>query len=268
MSFRLTRLSMEQKGNLTTKKELTESQSALQVALDQWRNEFPFAQQGTDWNWKGTNPAMAAALFKGEAQDLLATHGDLAVVKACQVLSGYVAALDPPTLSFGASWPAAASSIYLSVSFQIPLESTGNAMEGEGFSEKSLSLEELEQEVAEEMANGGPDPRFVFDPLTMLPDDRLLALAEDLDRAFPQQAFAQLAAAGAILLAWKASEKIHSDTFAVAIGGLTVNGKPIQAGLEARTEATVRLMDVAMKGPTEEHATEPVAFSVRRPRLS
>lgn len=267
MAFRLTHLSMDHRGDLQAK-PLDDEVSALRKALWAWEAALPFAGQKDQWTWSGTDPAMAAALFKGAALDFLAEHGPLGVVKACQMTAGYVAQLDPPQAHLQASWPDSRSSASMYISFKNPLKSMGNEMEGTGFSEKEISPLELAQAVEEELVDGGPQPRFVLDPLTMVPDERFLALAMDLEKTFPNDAFAQVFAAAAVLLAWQSCEQIHGETFAVTIGGLTRNGLPVHPGLEACAEATVQLMDVALRGPTVEPEPSEVGFTVRRPRLS
>jgi len=267
MAFRLTRLSLEHRGDLQPQ-PLDDEASALRKALWEWEEALPFAGQKDRWTWAGTDPAMVSALFKGAALDFLAEHGSLGVVKACQMAAGYVAQLEPPQAQLQVSWPESRSSVRMFISFGNPSKSMGNEMDGTGFSEKDISPSELAEAIEEEMLDGGPQPRFVLDPLTMVPDDRFLALAMDLERTFPNDAFAQVFSAAAVLLAWQSCEQIHGETFAVTIGGLTRNGEPVHPGLEARAEATVQLMDVAFRGPDVEPDSPEVGFSVRRPRLS
>lgn len=265
MALRLTGLALQKKGNLKAK-PLPDEASALREALKIWEEALPFFGQKPTWTWEGTDPAIAAALFKGMAQDLLSEHGPLAVVKACQHLAGSVAVLSPPHAQLSASFPASFSSILMSVSFVIPSESMTNDIEGTAFSSNEVSLGELKEDLAAALSEEQEQPRFILDPLTMLPDQQFLALAKDLEKLFPNDAFAHLFGAAAVLLAWKSSEQIHAEEFAVAIEGLTTDGNPVHPGLEARIEAKVRLMDVALQGPTTDE--QPVAFSVKRPRLS
>jgi len=261
MTVRLTQLSLQQKGNLIPK-ERTGDESAVDASHQRWGDRLPFLRGES---WKGTDPAMAADLFRAVAADLIAEHGPLASVKACQLVASYVGTMDPPTATIDASWPAATASLRVSISFETPAAQSQEPITGQAVSDEELSVEQLKDAVAEELMAGRTVPSFVLDPMTMVPEDRLLALAIDLEERFPESAQTVLFAGAMMLLIWQSCETMHATDLAVTIQGLYVNNELIMPGREAKIKAVARLMDASPSSPSQE---PPVTFHARKPRVS
>ncbi len=263
MTFRLTHLSMEHQGNLKGR-DVPQAESLIHGAIKRWEKEIPHV---IDNGWEKASPDMAADLLRFMAKDLQAEYGTMAVVKACQVMASHASERTPPGLEIQASWPQASAGLSSKVSFENPFESMGNEISGEGFSEKEISLAQLQESVANELKDLEPTPRFVLDPLVMVPNECLLKLAQDLDKAFPGNIFAILYSGAAVLLMWQAGEATHATDVTVRMDGLTRDGKAVQEGKEARVTSTITLMDPLPPTPQAE-AKGPVAFSIKKPKLS